>query len=347
MKASTLCLSGSLLLIATCVLAVAGERQPELGNVKWSRDLDAALAKAKQEGKPVFVLFQEVPGCAGCRQFGQEVLGNPRLVKLIESEFVPVAIFNNQPGKDREILRRYKEPAWNYQVVRFLDAKGTDLIPRKDRVWSTAGIAGRMIRALEAAGRPVPKALRQLAADGGRAGATGLTSWRYTAGPAPPGAEAKPGARPKVGAFAMFCFWDGEAKLGGLEGVLNTEAGWLEGREVVQVTYDPSVLEWADLVRAAEKVDCAHRIYAPGGSELATARQLSPRTAKLYQADTYRKAKESDQKRVLRASALRELQLSPLQATKVNAALRFGGWAEIRKWLSPEQQAQARRLAGN
>mgnify|MGYP003640469163 CR=1 FL=1 len=34
----------------------------EVGNVDWSRDLDGALEKADQSGKPVLLLFQEVPG---------------------------------------------------------------------------------------------------------------------------------------------------------------------------------------------------------------------------------------------------------------------------------------------
>jgi hypothetical protein len=34
----------------------------EVGEVKWGRDLDAATKLSKESGKPVFVLFQEVPG---------------------------------------------------------------------------------------------------------------------------------------------------------------------------------------------------------------------------------------------------------------------------------------------
>ena len=49
-----------LVLIAGIVHAFAGA--PELGTVKWERDLDAGLAAAKTSGKPVFLLFQEVPG---------------------------------------------------------------------------------------------------------------------------------------------------------------------------------------------------------------------------------------------------------------------------------------------
>ena len=42
------------------------ERKPdqpvELGNVKWLRDLDKAVASSKEGNKPIAILFQEVPG---------------------------------------------------------------------------------------------------------------------------------------------------------------------------------------------------------------------------------------------------------------------------------------------
>ena len=34
----------------------------ELGTVKWSRNYDAALKTVEDSGKPMFLLFQEVPG---------------------------------------------------------------------------------------------------------------------------------------------------------------------------------------------------------------------------------------------------------------------------------------------
>ena len=34
----------------------------EVGNVHWGRDFDAALKMSAESGKPVLVLFQEVPG---------------------------------------------------------------------------------------------------------------------------------------------------------------------------------------------------------------------------------------------------------------------------------------------
>ncbi len=93
------------------------------------------------------------------------MLTNPQLVRAIEEEFIPMLVYNNRSGgMDRELLERYREPAWNFQVIRFLDAEGKDVIPRKDRVWTTSGVARRMIKTLRAVDRPVPKYLEDLAA---------------------------------------------------------------------------------------------------------------------------------------------------------------------------------------
>ena len=98
------------------------------------------------------------------KQFGREVLKHPQIVKSIESEFIPLLVYNNRSVEmDLELLRRYNEPAWNYQVIRFIDAKGDDIIPRKDRIWTIKAVASRMIEALKAAERPIPEELIDLA----------------------------------------------------------------------------------------------------------------------------------------------------------------------------------------
>ena len=51
--------------LAICATAYSGEtgQNPvEVGNVHWGRDFDAALKMSAASGKPVLVLFQEVPG---------------------------------------------------------------------------------------------------------------------------------------------------------------------------------------------------------------------------------------------------------------------------------------------
>ncbi|MGB0371898.1 MAG: thioredoxin family protein [Opitutales bacterium] len=134
-------------------------KHKELGDVRWTRDYETALDLSKESGKPVLILFQEVPGCSGCQKYGQQTLSEPRIVKAIEENFVPLAIFNNRGGKDREILKQYNERAWNYQVMRFIDADEKEIIPRKGNVWNVSDTAQRMIEALKEHGNSVPEEL--------------------------------------------------------------------------------------------------------------------------------------------------------------------------------------------
>lgn len=160
------CLSLTLAITAmSCSREVAAEQpHEEVGKVAWGRVLPAALQASKRSGKPVFALFQEVPGCLGCKRFGRDVLSDPLIVRAIETEFTPLLIHNNGSGADAEVLQRYGEPGWNYQVVRFFDPEGRDIIPRKDHVWDAAPLAERMIATLEKAGRPAPEYLKAVAA---------------------------------------------------------------------------------------------------------------------------------------------------------------------------------------
>jgi hypothetical protein len=152
-----------LTIVFTAFSGKAVENPIEIGNVRWGRDLDQALKNSADTGKPVLILFQEIPGCSGVRKFGREVLTNPALVEAIENEFHPVLVYNNRKGgRDEKLLKQFNEPAWNYQVIRFLDAEGRDTIPRRDRIWTLTGVAARMVEALTAANRPVPDYLESL-----------------------------------------------------------------------------------------------------------------------------------------------------------------------------------------
>lgn len=83
-------------------------------------------------------------------------------MKLIETHFEPVAIYNNSRGKDAKTLKEFKEPAWNYQVIRFIGADKKDLIPRRDGINNIPEVAKRMIEALEKKKREVPGEHRAL-----------------------------------------------------------------------------------------------------------------------------------------------------------------------------------------
>lgn len=110
-----------------------GENPAELGQVAWLRDYEEGVRRAAAEDKPLLVLFQEVPGCQTCVDFGGQA---PLLVEVIERAFVPVAIHNNKPGADDAVRRQFGEPAWNYPVARFLDAEGQEIVARRDGIWT-------------------------------------------------------------------------------------------------------------------------------------------------------------------------------------------------------------------
>ncbi len=119
-------------------------------------DLDAAVKESASTGRPVFIQFQEVPGCATCKGFGRAVLSHPLLVEAIESEFVPIAIHNNRPGRDADVLQRLSEQslvrhataeltvngyARPYRAPRGSRREGRRQLPEHSR--STTGNGGR------------------------------------------------------------------------------------------------------------------------------------------------------------------------------------------------------------
>jgi len=229
--------------LAAAVVAASGPAhaadrvQPELGVVRWGRDLDAALERSRASGRPVLALFDEVPGCATCVGFGQQVLSHPLLAEAIETEFVPLFVANNRPGRDAELLARFGEPAWNNPVVRFLDARGRDVLERRDGLYSPHEIAVRLVTALRAAGRHVPLYLA-------------LSE------------EETQQAHRKSATFAMGCFWEGEERLGAVPGVLAVSAVHLDPGEGVRVEYDESRLSLAELQRVAAGQRCS--LHGPG-----------------------------------------------------------------------------------
>lgn len=47
---------------ALCAQEAAETRPVEYGAVDWGRDLEAARTAARKDGRPILLLFQEVPG---------------------------------------------------------------------------------------------------------------------------------------------------------------------------------------------------------------------------------------------------------------------------------------------
>lgn len=240
------------------------------------------------------------------------------VVEAIEDLFHPVLVYNNRKGQNAELLKRFNEPSWNNPVVRYLDANEKDLIQRKDGVWTTAGTVQRMVAALKVADREIPNYL------------LALTISEHT-------------EMMETATFAMHCYWEGEAKLGSINGVNSTRSGWIDSLEVVTVKYDPGLVDYAKLVGTAQSFQCASKVFAHSPSQLELARkQVGKDAVEMKDESLVRDAKSSDQKYYLIQTPLRHLPLSETQATKINAALKSRH--PVEPWLSPRQRKLLQRI---
>ena len=205
----------STLLLATSMLSacsVRAEPPAEWGDVAWKRDAATAQADAKRTGRPILLLFTEVPGCSTVNRYATDVLRNPVIAEAAETLFVPLVVHNNLPAgtPDHALLTRFHEPAWNNPVLHVVDADLQPLASRLAGDYTVAGTAATMVAGLEKAG-----------------------------GDAPPWLTALTARADEVAVFGMYCFWSGEVALGAQEGVVSTEPGFLNGGEVVRVRLDP------------------------------------------------------------------------------------------------------------
>lgn len=273
--------------ILSALSVEAQKNQPiELGQVDWLRDYDTALKQSKKEGKPVLILFQEVPGCSTSQGYGKRLLSNGMIVDVIENEFVPLAVYNNVGGKDKAILDKYKEPTWNNPVVRIVNEKGADIVPRLSRDYSENGLVTTMVNALRKQEGGVPAYVNLLQQEYAHTSSTE----RY---------------------YKMYCFWTGEAHLGGKKGVVATEPGFMGGHEVVKVNYDESVVSQKELDKFAQK-----------GNN-------TPIQKSKFRLDR-------DEQYYLKKSPYRFLPLSDIQRTKINHAI--SSRKDPTMYLSPTQK---------
>lgn len=328
---------GLLWLIAASAAVAFGQDKPEaakdakptpveLGKVDWLRDFDQAKAQAAKSGKPILLLFDEVPGCGGCKRFGKLMLSHPLVVDAAEEAFVPMAVRNNSKGDaDAALVKTFGMPRWSYPEIRFLDPdnpgpKG-DLIPRAQNTWRKLVLPGRMVAALRKADRPVPPYLEILATE----------------------TEAK---SLKTACFWMSCYWVGEVKVGAADGVRAIRIGWLNKKEVVEVDFDPEVTSFEELAKLARE-SCGRKVgvFARSKEQLAAARKLDmPAKA----VDDPVKTEKVRQKRMLmvRHPDVWFLPLSEYQAVRLNAVCRGRpGEKKVEALLSPTQKALRKKLA--
>ncbi len=139
----------------------------------------------------------------------------------------------------------------------------------------------------------------------------------------------------KRAVFAQSCFWTGEMKLGQIEGVVRTEAGFFKGREVTLVDYAPERVALEDLARQAKQAGVADTVYVEASAQ----RSLGGVSVGAPLDGTYRPAPAGDQKKQIEGTPFARLQLSAEQATKVNAFAREDQ-SKALAWLNPNQREQ-------
>ncbi len=275
----------------------------ELGKVEWIRNYDEAIKVSQAENKPIFLLFQEVPGCANCTKYGQDILSHPLMVEAIETEFVPLAIFNNVKGHDREVLVQFSEPTWNNPVVRIINGRGKDLAPRVGDFRSKATLINNMITVLNEQQQNVPVYLSLLQEE-----------W-----------TAEEEGSDEI-FLSMYCFWTGEKEIAQIEGVLATEAGYMHGREVVKVTYNQDITKPEKISKQAAEVNCADAVYTD--QKIKT--NISSKKTGKYK-------KDRQDKYYLRHTDYQFIAMTELQKSKVNSAI--GHRMDPSRYLSPRQIA--------
>jgi hypothetical protein len=173
-------------------------------------------------------------------------------------------------------------------VVRIIDEAGTNLVKRVSGNYSQKGLYQAMEAALIKSGKEVPEFMQLLKQD---IGAVEVGT--------------------KEATFKMYCFWSGESHLGNADGVVATEAGFMNGYEVVKVNYDPEVISETELETYAKEAQCS----------------------KVSSEGKFRKDK--DPQYYLKHSDFKYLPLTAIQKTKINSALK--NREDGRVYLSPTQ----------
>lgn len=266
------------------------EQPIELGQVHWLRDYDEALAQSNEKNLPIFVFFQEVPGCHTCTTFGNQVMSHPLIIEAIETHFIPLAIYNNKGGADAKVLKKYKEPSWNNPVIRIIDSKGKDIVKRHSGAYDPAQVVNTIQNALLASNQLTPNYLRLL--------------------------EEELSDNTEEAVLSMYCFWTGEREIGSMKGVKSTQAGYMNGTEVVKVNYNPNQISYEELISNSAKKSCADRVYTDNKSEknIAKSQNISTKRTNKYRID-------SQDKYYLSQTDFQNIPMLNIQATKANALI--------------------------
>lgn len=272
----------------------------EEGDVLWMRDLERAMEESRNTGRPVFILFQEIPGCSTCISFAENVLKDRKIIDLIEKRFV-ACIVNNRgiTLADHKALVQFNEPRCNNPVIRIVDANGTELLTRISGNYSSSSIL-RILQ--EFLCKTVVPRIEEIF-------------------------------------FEMECYWEGQGCLDFVcsqfekEAVLSTTAVLMNHMEMVRVQFDPLKLDMKQFLKEIDKYKIITRV-------LFTDPTIQQIIAKVWKREStlqtsfkgkWHPARHSDQRYFIKQSASSSAPLFDRQSMALNGKL----WASTRGYLPP------------
>lgn len=273
----------------------------ELGTVNWYRNLQKAKTESNLLHKPILILFQEVPGCSTCKNYGSNVLSHPLVKEAIETHFIPLCVYNNIGGEDKKVLEYFNEPSWNNPVVRIVDSNLKDIVTRINGDYSSYGLVSAMVAALQNSNKSVPEYIKLLESE---FKSRTLGTEKATIG--------------------MYCFWSGEKLYGKLDGVVATKAGFMGGSEVVEVEYCPKQISLKTLVNEGKQNSCADRLFSDKEANL----KIEQKQLSSFKVD-------KEIKYYIHNTQYKSVPMTSLQAARINSLLAQGKTVEA--FLSPRQ----------
>lgn len=284
----------------------------ELGRVKWHRDLQLSQKLSKTSGKPILILFQEVPGCSTCKKYGSEVLSHPLIVEAIEDLFIPLVIYNNLAGADRKVLDFFKEPSWNNPVIRIIDQNLNPLVDRLAGSYTPLSIIQKMNAAILKLGHRIPMYLELLETEN-------LAYYN--------GVE-----KTYIG---MYCFWSGEKNFASLDGIVGTKAGFMNGSEVVEISYNPQKVSLEQIIRYGKQNKNADILFSDINKNNNFKMAIPIRNPGSFKLDP-------ENKYYIYKSEYKYLPMTRIQALKINSGLANG--QNVEQFLSPRQLETLKKI---
>ena len=113
-----------------------------------------------------------------------------------------------------------------------------------------------------------------------------------------------------------------------------TKTGWLDGKEVTEVRFNPKRITYGDLLKNARKKSCADWVFPTSEEQAAIAKKVCPDVVRML---TSHKIREEDSKYYLKSGDLKYLPMTPLQTARANELI--SRKASVSDLLSPTQMA--------